>query len=115
MLVIAKQKPRAWLVWMGGVVVIGAAIFVGWDEGIGSGALVLFIGAAPLAAYWYFRIRPWEEDPEVFAETLRTVAGAVARRGRVSPEDARRMKEAEERARRHWEAGQGKPPDSPTR
>jgi hypothetical protein len=108
MITIAKQKPRTWLVWVGAVVILGAAAFVSMDEGVGSGALVLFIGACPLGAYWYFKIRPWEEDPEVLAATLRGVAGTVVRQGRVSQEEAERIRLAREQARLRWEAEQRK-------
>lgn len=104
MIVIAKQKPRSWLVGLGAVVVAAAAVFVSLDEGWGIGALVLGIGGVPLLVYWYYRMRPWAEDPEVVAAALRGIAGTVARGGRVSSADAARLREAERRARARAEA-----------
>lgn len=109
-MVIARQKPRPWLVWLAAVVIVAAAVFVSLDEGWGTGALVLGIGAVPLAVYWYYKIRPWAEDPEVVAAAVRGIAGTIARGGRVSAADAAELREAEARARaRAQEAARAAP------
>jgi hypothetical protein len=88
--------------------VLLSAVFVSIDEGIGGGLLVLFIGAVPLVAYWYYKIRPWEDDEEVAAAMLVGIVRTAARRGLALKEDVDRIAAAKESAKARWEAGQKK-------